>query len=133
MILALALLFTSLPDMPLPKPSEPLETRYTVMPSQSPKFWDKPAKTALIANIGLLGFDMGQTCHNLSSGGHEDFLPVHNCAGAVGILSAEAIAAWSGAYLAHKHGLHKLERAFEWVMPVVNTRAIIYSKQHGAW
>src|SRR5215472_18707667 len=102
MILTLALLFTSLPDMPLPKPSEPLETRYTVMPSQSPKFWDKPAKSALIANIGLLGFDMGQTCHNLSNGGHEDFLPVHNCAGAVGILGAEAIAAWSGAYFALK-------------------------------
>src|SRR5215472_4147283 len=133
MILTIALLFTTLPDMPVAKPTSLLETRYETKSVLRPTFWDKPSKSAIIANSVLLGFDMGQTCHNLSTGGHEDFLPVHNCAGAVGILSAEAIAAWSGAYLAHKHGLHKLERAFEWVMPVVNTRAIIYSKQHGAW
>lgn len=96
-------------------------------------FLDRPSRVALIASVSLLGFDAGQTCHNLATGGHEDFLPTQSCAGTTAILAGETTAAWVGAYLAHRRGLHKLERILEWTMPVVNTRAIVYSHNHGAF
>lgn len=139
----------ALPDAPIAQTSllrecagsrNPLQRAYSrfrctytlTNPVTDGQFFDKPAKIAFAANMTMFSLDAAQTCHNLANGGHERFLPTQSCAGATAIMGAEMAGLWLGAHFAHRRGLHKLERVLEWTMPVVNTRAIIYSKEHGA-
>lgn len=96
------------------------------------RFWDKPAKITLATSLSLAAFDMGQTCHNLATGGHEDWMP-SSCPGDIAITLGAHAAGEGLAYLLHRIGHHKLERFALAYLIQAHTRAIIYSKQHGAW
>lgn len=100
----------------------------TVKPQ--PRFFDRKAKIAFGSTVGLLSVDSISTCKNLAKGNHEDFLHTQKCGIAVAEMAGEASLLWAGAYLAHKHNHHKIERLLEWTMPLVNGEAIIYSKKN---
>jgi hypothetical protein len=112
-----------LPDSPKPKPDA-----VKMAPElNTSRFWTRDAKVAGVATAGLLAADMAQTCHHLANGWREVELPSQSCAGTTAILAGETAAAWTGAYLAHKRGWHKVEKVLEWVMPFTNARGILSS------
>lgn len=110
-----------LPNAPVAKPMQPTH-----------QFYDRFAKIELSASVTVAAFDIAQSCHNLATGGHEDWVP-GRCHGVTLVdlvfVAVEEVAV----YGLHRHGHHKLERLARLVSVEEQTRGIIYSKQHGAW
>jgi hypothetical protein len=125
LFLMLAIPAFGLPSVPEPKP---FETKPAAV-----HYWDKWNKIEAVSMFSLASFDMAQSCHNVRSGGHEDFLPVQNCAAIVGMVAAGEVGAIGISILLHKTGHHKLERIPMLLMIQADTRGIIYSHSHGAW
>lgn len=96
-------------------------------------FYDHPAKIELAIATTSAAFDIGQTCHNLANGGREYWIPTQHCPQITLLVLGGVAAQESLAYVFHRTGHHKLERLIRLVTIEENTRAIIYSKQHGAW
>lgn len=96
-------------------------------------FYDRPAKIELAVASIAVAFDTAQTCHNLANGGREIWLPTQHCPQVTLLLLGQVAAQEGLAYVFHRTGHHKLERLIRLVTIEENTRAIIYSKQHGAW
>lgn len=97
------------------------------------RFYDHPAKIELAVATSAAAFDIGQTCHNLATGGREVWLPTQHCPQITLVLLGSVAAQEGIAYMFHRTGHHKLERLIRLFTIEENTRAIIYSKQHGAW
>ena len=97
------------------------------------RFYDKPAKIQVAANLLAAGADLAQTCRNLSRGGHEDWMPTQSCAGVAGIMVAGQITQESLAYLLHHKGHHRLERATRFISLAGNTSGLTYSHLHGSF
>jgi hypothetical protein len=114
-----------LPSVPDPKPFEPK--------TAAVHYWDKWNKIEAIGMFSLASFDMAQSCHNIRTGGREDFLPTQNCAAIVGFIAAGEAGALGLSVLLHKTGHHKLERIPMLFMIQADTRGIVYSHLHGAW
>lgn len=104
----------------------------THSPAPVHRFYDKPAKIELTASLSLAAFDMGQTCHNLATGGREYWM-TQSCAGDIGIVLGVHAAQEGLAYLLHRTGHHHLERFTRLYTIQAHVRGILYSKQHGAW
>jgi hypothetical protein len=125
LFLMLAIPTWGLPSVPEPKP---FETKPAAV-----HYWDKWNKLEAVSMFSLASFDMAQSCHNVRSGGREDFLPTQNCAAIVGMVAAGEVGAIGVSMLLHKTGHHKLERIPMLLMIQADTRGIIYSRNHGAW
>lgn len=118
MILHVALVVAMVLAKPVPKPQH--------------HFYDKLAKIELAADGGLAAFDMAQTCHNLSTGGHEAWM-TQSCGANIGIVLGVHAAQEGLAYFLHRTNHHKLERFARLYTGQAHLRGIIYSKKHGAW
>jgi hypothetical protein len=79
------------------------------------------------ATVTLLAGDLAMTCRNLSVGGREHQVPSQNCGAIAAELAAERGLLWSGAYLAHRAGRHRIERLLEWIGPASNAEGMAYS------
>lgn len=123
MILHVALVAASVLTRPAPVPKWVQELH---------KFYDKPAKIELALASSAAAFDMGQTCHNLATGGREYAL-TQSCSKNVGITTGILGAQELLALGLHKTGHHRLERlARLWSTPN-NLEGAVRSKLHGAW
>jgi len=110
-----------LPDSPKPQPvRSPVSTR----------FFDRHAKIAAGATVGLLAWDSAQTCNRIGHGGHEDWIRSQNCGVIVTELALNKVAFWGAAYFAHRARWHKLEYVLEWCGPAGSATAIGYSYAH---
>jgi hypothetical protein len=125
LLLILAIPTWGLPSVPEPKP---FETKPAAV-----HYWDKWNKIEAISMFSLASFDMAQSCHNVRSGGREDFLPTQSCAKIAVMIGAGEVGAIGLSMLLHKTGHHKLERIPILLMIQADTRGIVYSHSHGAW
>jgi hypothetical protein len=128
LVLALVLLAIptfGLPSVPQPKP---FETKPAAV-----HYWDKWNRIESLSMFSLASFDMAQSCHNVRSGGREDFLPTQSCAKIAVMIGAGEVGAIGLSMLLHKTGHHKLERIPILLMIQADTRGIVYSHSHGAW
>jgi hypothetical protein len=120
---------TDLPDVPKPKIDavrvEPMRPDH--------RFYDRTAKIEVVAVGSLMAFDMGQTCHNLLTGGKEFNLPTQNCAGAIGFQVLFAAAGEGLSYALHRMGHHRLERLPRLYLMYGNLAGIVVSKRNGAF
>lgn len=110
------------------------------------RFYDGFAKGQLVAEGGLMTFDVAQTCHALENpqimhlGGapvvlayREENLPVKSCAGVAAFNLAVFGAGEGLSYLLHRKHLHWMERAPRFYVMGWNLTGIAYSKKHHAW
>jgi len=112
----------ALPDAPKPK-----------LDFQEHHFYDIPGKILFGTALTVAAFDTAQTCHNLATGGHEDWLSTRHCSQATLIIMGQVAAQESLAWVLHRTHHHKLERLIRFFTIEEDTRGIIYSKEHGAW
>lgn len=123
-----------LPDSPIPKMPLP-ESVFSISGYPKPVargFWDSTNKKELMGLAVVSGFDMGQTCHNLATGGREYWL-TQSCPKDVGIMLGFDAAAVGVAWILHKTGHHKLERLPMLGQSEEHVRGIVFSKIHRAW
>lgn len=104
----------------------------SLLPKPTHKFYDKPAKIELAVAITTASFDMGQTCHNLATGGREYWL-TQSCGKNVAITAGILGAQEALAYGLHRVHAHKLERIVRFFSIEQNTLGIALSKKAGAW
>jgi len=121
-ILNAAMVLTQVPDAPVPKQPAPIH-----------RFYDRPAKAMLAMSIAGATFDTVQTCHGLSNGFREEWLPTQHCPMialyiGLGVVGQEFVA-WEF----HKHGHHKLERITRLYMPINSTIGLTISKRNGSF
>jgi hypothetical protein len=132
LLLPVGICANELPESPRPtiqsswpdKPAKPIWKEH--------RFWDRANKVEAWTMAGLAGFDAGQTCHNISTGGHEYWL-TQSCAKDLAVIGAINTGTLGVAWLLHRTGHHKLER-----LPMLwksgdSLHAIVFSKMHGAW
>lgn len=108
-------------------PDAPSATAQTQ--ERAPSTWHQlrlPLTAMWMANAA----DMGLTCSVLANGGHEDFLPTQSCAGAVGILAGERMAATGVAWMLVRKGHPNLAKGLLWAMTGSTTYAIGYTVAH---
>jgi len=97
------------------------------------RFYDRWGKAEFTTAATLAAWDAAQTCHNVMTGGHEDWLPTQKCAPAVAIIGGQVVAQEWLAYRLHRRGWHRMERMARLVTIQGNVRGLVYSKKHGAW
>lgn len=74
------------------------------------KFMDRQAKIGLALRVGFKTADLVQTCHNIKTGGREQWLPVKSCGKIAAYFAITETSSLLTEYWLHKHGHHKLER-----------------------
>jgi len=118
----------NLPDAPKPNA---VGSAKAIRPAHS--FYSRPAKIELATWGAVGGFDFAQTCHNIKTGGREDWTPTQSCGGLAALSVAAVGAEELIRYALHRHGHHRLER---FVLPVAiagNLAGIVTSKQKRAF
>jgi hypothetical protein len=100
----------------LPPPAaEPLVRATAPEISSEHKFFDRQQLLALYVHVGVRLADTINTCHAISHGAVEDWIPTQSCAGIVGWQAGSVGLTLGVGWMFHKHGHHTLERITPWV------------------
>lgn len=92
---------------PAPQP-QPLVLPQHPQP-QTHRFWDRPNVLLISVSAGLHAADAANSCHALSNGFRERWLPA-SCAGVSGFIAADFAGETLVSYFFHRRKHHKLER-----------------------